>query len=256
MVLKDTIQFFPTYYQRYVEPFLGGGAILLHLQAAKASATDSNTNLINFYFSVKTSPIQLTTIIGEMIAEYTKLPKAFYLETRKHYNNNRDIQDVNQAARFFFLNKACFNGLYRVNRSGEFNVPFGGPRKLSVNLDHFVAVSDYLGSKCVDIGVSDFKEVLGNCGSGDLVFLDPPYIHEKGFTSYSSDSFGKKDYEVMVELSRMAISRGAKFVISNSLDDTKMFSGFKQNVIERSTSISGFANVRIKSPEYVYTSGW
>lgn len=256
-VLPNTIPYFPASYNRYVEPFLGGGAVFWYLQTQVAKATDTNSDLINLYHTVRDFPDMLIYLLDALATEYNKAPRDTYMSVRASYNQNIGKTDTIQAARFLFLNKTCFNGLYRVNQKGLFNVPFGQREKAPqlYILDNLVGISKYLNQPGITINKQDFKEVLQECGNGDFVYLDPPYIHERGFTSYSAGSFVRKDYEDMVELLHIANQNGAKIVVSNSLDDCKLFHGFKQYIIERSTSISGFTNVRIKSPEYIYCLG-
>jgi DNA adenine methylase len=174
--------FFPDKFDRYVEPFLGGAAIFLTLSpGTKSLLSDANDELINLYRVVRDRPERLIDKLEEYRERYSE---EFYYFLR----NTVPKGVVAQAARTIFLNKTCFNGLYRLNKQGVFNVSFGHRRKCPelYNRDNIIEVSRRLGS--VELKVSDFEDIMERTGDGDLVYCDPPYVPISStatFTKYS-----------------------------------------------------------------------
>ena len=254
-----TLQFFPRKFDRYVEPFLGSGAVALHLAHVPSVLADTNHNLIQFYLSVKDTPVQLTACLKQFAAEYNNADsqKEYYINARKSYNEGVYL-GPQKAAAFLFLNKTCFNGIWRVNSSGAFNVPFGQRipcPALVISEENFNQISEYLNTKNVEVINNDFRLILEDVVSaGDLVYCDPPYVDTK-FTSYTAGKFTENDHEDLIDLLHKADRNGCKVVVSSS-STTERFQGFKQHITERSTSVSGYKSARGKSPEYVYTLGF
>ncbi len=180
---------------RYVEPFVGAGAMFFWIRRSfprvKCLIADSNDDLINAYRTLRDA-------VERVIA---KLETHAELHSQEHYyavraRKPRDAAEL--AARFIYLNRTCYNGLYRVNRRGEFNVPFGRyDRPRIVDRENLLAVSSVL--EGVDIRLSDFEAVLDECGETNLVYLDPPYhplSETSAFTSYTRDGFGAEEQNV------------------------------------------------------------
>ena len=253
-VLNNTKKFFPPKYDTYIEPFLGGGAVLFGVAPKKAIISDINTSLINTYVLIRDDPSRLLNALGGLKDNITK---ESYMDVRNSFNSNPTEKSVEKAAEFIFLNKTCFNGLFRVNKKGEFNVPYG-KRILNFDLDYvsnILEISKYLNTNDVQILNQDFREVIKMASSNDMLYLDPPYlVNPKSFTGYTSGGFTRHDYVDLINHVGEAKVRGANAVISNSMEDIEIFGSMNKNVIDRRTSISGFSNVRIKSAEYVYTN--
>lgn len=208
----------PASYNRYIEPFLGGGAVLFDLAPSRAIVNDLNTELISMYETVRDFPNELI----DVLTSFATSVEAFY-EIRAWDRDpvafaKRSV--VEKAARTIYLNRTGFNGLYRVNSRNEFNVPYGkyaNPRVCDKDLIHFV--SDYLSSSKVEFRNEDFRKVIARARAGDFLYVDPPYAPlddaASTFTSYTSDGFGYQDLlDLQAALDR-ATERGATWLLSN-----------------------------------------
>lgn len=202
---------------RYIEPFVGGGAVFFHLQPTDAVINDSNSELINVYRVIKDYP-------GELIADLKKHknePDYFYEIRALDRTGALDkLTPVERASRVIYLNKTCFNGLYRVNSTGEFNAPFGRYKKPNiVNELKIRAVSRYLNSGNIIIKNEDYEEVLKQAGEKSFVYLDPPYHPisvSSGFTGYVQGGWNMYDQVRLREACDVLDARGIKFLLSNS----------------------------------------
>ena len=211
--LTDKIrELLPPAYNKYYEPFLGGGAVLLDLCPKEAVVNDINPELINMYLQVRDN---VEVVIRELekfdcCHEAYVLPKDFYYSVRKDFNDLCGDNTSTQAARFIYLNKHCFNGLYRVNSKGEFNVPFNG--KLtggSFDADHLRAVSKQL--QGVEFKCGDFEDCLVKAEAGSFCFIDSPYcpLTPTSFVDYTKEGFS---YEAHLRLARVFNELTAKGV--------------------------------------------
>lgn len=217
----------------YFEPFLGGGAIFFHLvnryKIKQAYLGDINKELILTYLVVKKNPKKLISLLKTYSDEY--LPLNFDLRNEYYYNIRQDFNDnldnfdyenfsnehVLRASQMIFLNRTCFNGLYRVNKSGKFNVPIGKYKNPQIcNEENILNVSEVL--KDVTIVCDDYVKSEEFIGEDSFVYLDPPYlpIKKNSFTSYNSDDFGLKEQIELSEYCKRIDDRGAKFILSNS----------------------------------------
>lgn len=184
---------FPKDFNNYFEPFLGGGAVFFSLQKRKSFLSDINEELINMYQVVKDSPLAL---IDEL--KTYKYEKSFFLQIRerdKEENYKKKYSKIERAARFIYLNRTCFNGLYRVNSHGFFNVPFGAYKNPDfVQEKNIINASRLLHKTEATIKHQNFEQVLRDAKAGDFVYFDPPYdtlSETANFTSYAKESFGK-----------------------------------------------------------------
>ncbi|MBQ7665388.1 MAG: DNA adenine methylase [Synergistaceae bacterium] len=205
----------------YCEPFIGGGALLFHLQPDTAYVNDINSELINVYRAVKDS-------VDDLIAElsgFQNTPEMFY-EVRS-WDRDRIIystlSDTQRAARIIYLNKTCFNGLYRVNNAGEFNSPFGYYRNPNIiNEPVLRAVSHYLNHADIHLSSMDYAEVLTDLKKDTFVYLDPPYdpvSDTASFTGYSRGGFSRSEQIRLRECCDKLSRRGIRFMLSNSATD-------------------------------------
>lgn len=225
-LMFELLKNMPENYNRYFEPFIGGGALFFELQPDNAYISDMNEELINLYQVVRDN-------VGELITDLQKhdISKEYFMEIRnidrtEEYEN---WSDVKKASRFIYLNRTCFNGMYRVNSKGEFNVPFGhykNPRILDEN--NLINCSNLL--QRTEIKHADFSEILKKVKKDDFVYFDPPYVplsETSSFTSYTKDGFDMdmqfKLRDVCDELDTM----GVKFLLSNS--DTKLVNELYEN---------------------------
>ena len=205
----------------YCEPFVGGGAMLFHLQPDTAYVNDINSELINVYRVIRDS-------VDELIAElshFENSPEVFY-EVRswdRDKNKYNLLSDVHKAARIIFLNKTCFNGLYRVNSAGEFNSPFGYYRSPNIiNEPVLRAVNHYLNSAEIHLSSVDYAEVLSSLNKSVFVYLDPPYdpvSDSASFTGYSRGGFSREEQVRLRECCDDLSRRGIRFMLSNSATD-------------------------------------
>ncbi|MCT4469992.1 DNA adenine methylase [Mycoplasma sp. HS2188] len=210
----------PNKYNKYIEPFVGGGSLFFHIQPHDFILNDINSELIDTYKCFSNND------------EYNELIKLLQIHMKNHNENyfyeirNQDRKPdflkwsrVQRAARFIYLNKSCFNGLYRVNKSGFFNVPSG--KKANINLidhDNFVSIHKLLKEKNKNILNLDFEKVLEFADMNDFVYLDPPYSDlddRKSFTSYTKENFYVSDQMRLKEIVDSLTKKGVKVMISN-----------------------------------------
>ncbi len=232
----------PTSFGRYIEPFLGGGSVFFHLQPVRAILGDTNAELIAMYRAIKHRRKRLEKLLASHQRRHSP----------EHYYRVRDaIPDdwVERAARTLYLNRTCFNGIYRVNLAGEFNVPAGTKTAVLLPTDDFLAATRLL--RRADLRVSDFEPLIDEAKDGDLVFADPPYTvrhNNNGFVKYNETLFSWADQERLAAALDRAARRGAKVVATNA-DHDELHSLYPQprfhwTVVERYSSISSDAASR------------
>lgn len=201
---------FPASYERYVEPFLGGAAIFFSEQPESAVLSDANPRLIATYQALKDD----WKLVVEHLSEYAaKHSDKFYYQAR--HEERHEV--AAEAARFIYLNRTCWNGLYRVNRHGQFNVPRGSKTAVLMDTDNFEGVASLLSK--ASLSVLDFEVALDNAGAGDFVFLDPPYTvahNNNGFLKYNENIFSWSDQERLKESAIAAAARGASVLVLNA----------------------------------------
>lgn len=204
--------YIPQRYGKYIEPFIGGGALFFHLEPHNAIISDSNDDLINTYHMVRDEVDELISLLDSYPHD-----KNFFYDIRS--NHPMDLTPVERAARFIYLNRTCFNGLYRVNKKGEFNVPFGSYKNPKI-CDAPLLRSASRALKNVLIQTSDYKTVLlENAKEGDLVFLDPPYYPISTFSDfkrYTKEFFYETDHKQLATIFRELSSRGVHVILTNS----------------------------------------
>lgn len=232
-ILDQITNFVPKTFVTYYEPFLGGGAVLLTLQPQKAVVGDLNKELINVYQVIKEN---VTELISELklhkntaeyfysLREIDRVPKAL-----------AKLNPIQRAARVIYLNKTCYNGLYRVNRAGEFNTPFGNYKRPNiVNETTLRAVSHYFNKADITFLATDFEQILKKPQSGDFVYLDPPYdpiSNTANFTGYNQSGFDQKEQLRLKKTCDKLNKRDVKFLLSNSATDF-IFDLYKDYQIE------------------------
>ncbi|WP_341524764.1 DNA adenine methylase [Nostoc sp. UHCC 0302] len=211
-LIQQYIPYFPKNYKTYYEPFLGGGAVFFYLQPTAAALTDINAELVTTYRCVRDNVEDLIWLLKE---HQDKHSKDYYYNVR----DNPGSTDLEKAARLIYLNKTCFNGLYRVNSQGKFNVPLGRYDNPNICPEDLLR-ADSVALSQTQIQHEDFIKVLNYAtSSDDFVFFDPPYhpISETSyFTAYSPNSFNKKDQERLRDTCAELANRGVKVMICNS----------------------------------------
>jgi DNA adenine methylase len=238
-------------FKQYHEPFLGGGAILFHLNPNISFISDINGELINAYLAVKEDVSLVITYL-----------KKFQNNKEKYYQirNSTYKCDYQKAAQFIYLNQMSFNGIYRVNSKGEYNVPYGYRDKYQFDYSNLVVVSSFL--KKVNISKGDFYDAIGNVKKGDLVFLDPPYTvaHDNnGFIEYSKKIFSYEDQKRLSQFIGQIKEVGAYYIMTNAnhISLKEIFNIHKDNIleVERNSLIGGFGAKRGKYHEIIMTNG-
>jgi len=210
----------PDSFGTYFEPFLGGGALLFHMlterNGQKCSISDLNSDLVLAYTTIRDRVDSLISSLKSHERNYQKDSKSYYYSVRA--TNPRS--QIEKTSRLLFLNRTCFNGLYRVNSKGKFNVPLGKYTNPNiVNEENLRSVSNILQVSRVSIKCRDFGAVLRDAKKGDLVYFDPPYqpvSETANFTSYTSKNFSLDDLSRLVELCQSLDEKGCKVLLSNS----------------------------------------
>jgi DNA adenine methylase len=219
-LLPELRRYLPRQLRRYFEPFLGGGAVLFHLQPKWAVVNDINEELINTYRVIQNNVEGLVAALSQHLNE-----REYYYRLRDLDRSERfsELTDVERAARIIYLNKTCYNGLFRVNSQGQFNVPFGDYKNPKI-VDEVVlrAVSYYLNSNDITFLQVDFEEALREAGKGDFVYLDPPYdpvSNTASFTGYNLDGFGRDEQIRLKAVVDDLTRRHCRVLLSNSATD-------------------------------------
>lgn len=210
-MIPDLLRFAPNNFNKYIEPFIGGGALYFNLHHSKSIISDLNEDLIITYRQVKED---VCSVI-EVLETYDNTEN-FYYKIRS-INVNK-LPPSERAARLIFLNKTCFNGLFRVNKKGEFNVPYGKRNGSFLKIENLLGASDYL--KDTEIYHEDYKSVLKKFAKkGDFVFLDPPYQpvgQFSDFKRYTKEQFYEKDQIELAILFQQLVKKGCYVMLTNS----------------------------------------
>lgn len=245
-LLDEIMPFIPDKYTTYVEPFVGGGALFFEIQPKKAIINDYNEELINMYQIVRDYPDELIDILKEH--EDSNSEDYFYtirsLDRNSEYTH---LGDVKRAARIIYLNKTCYNGLYRVNAAGQFNTPYGKYKNpCIVNATVIKAMSSYLNNKEISIRQGDYRDVLKNVHKGAFVYLDPPYMpisSSASFTGYTENGFSYKEQVELKKACDKLRDRGIIFVQSNSdcPEIRELYSGYDIVTVQAKRAINSNA---------------
>lgn len=237
---------------RYVEPFLGSGAIYFHLMPRLAILSDKNAELINLYQAIKDNWRKVARLLRVHAQHHSN---EYYYALR----SERPTETVDRAARFLYLNRTCFNGLYRENRKGEFNVPRGTKDTVIFPDDDFEGVAALLAG--ADLWAGDFERVLRRVKAGDLVFVDPPYTvkhNANGFVRYNEKIFSWNDQERLAGVIKKKANSGAKIIITNANHQSvrSLYAEFSEiHTVQRSSVLSGDAAFRGKTDEALMLVG-
>ena len=226
----------PTQFNRYFEPFLGGGSVFFHLRPDCPILADCNGELIDLYKAVAWRRKELESLLREHEEQHGK--RHYY-----HVRSTIPADSVGRAARTLYLNRTCFNGIYRVNLAGEFNVPKGTKTAVLLDTDNFAAAASLL--RRAQLLESDFEPIIDQAKAGDLVFADPPYTvrhNNNGFVKYNETLFSWADQERLAAALTRAARRGAKIVATNAahseLRSLYPQPSFRSTVVKRYSSIS------------------
>ena len=249
---------FPTKFGTYLEPFLGGGAVMFDLLAKqpnlKCNASDLNSDLVLAYVTIRDRLEKLIESLEDHSKNYHKDSTGYYYEVRNQEPKNQ----IEKVSRLLFLNKTCFNGLYRVNSKGKFNVPLGRYTNPNiVNKENLQAVSKILQSEKIKISCRDFSSIIKDAKKEDFVYFDPPYqpvSDTANFTSYTHRDFTEDDLERLADLANQLNSKGCNVILSNSNSKTvkKLFStGWKIKEIKANRAINSNSQKRTGHKEII-----
>ncbi|AWC27147.1 DNA methyltransferase [Bacillus cytotoxicus] len=251
-LLPEIRKYLPQKIKTYYEPFIGAGAVLFDIQPKKAVINDINTELVNVYETIKNHADELI----EDLKKHKNDKDYFYeirdLDRRPEY---KQLSPIERASRIIYLNKTCFNGLFRVNSQGQFNVPFGKYKNPQIVNEVVIrAVHNYLSSNDVQIMNEDFETVVETAKKGDFVYFDPPYdpvSDTSSFTGYSLDGFNKDDQKRLKYLFVELDKRGVNVMLSNSATDfiKELYEGFNIQIVSASRNINANASGRGKIDE-------
>ena len=238
----------PGHIGTYYEPFLGGGSLYFAALPRKAVLSDVNSRLIEAYQVLRDEPIKLIDALS------------FWINDEKTYYAVRDYSPENsvfRAAQFIYLNRTCWNGLYRVNRQGKFNVPFGNNSRTIVDSQHLLRTSQALQS--TDLKCCDFATVESRISSGDFIYLDPPYtaIHmNNGFRQYNETLFSWQDQQRLGQVAVRMAQKGCQVVVSNACSDSilELYPGFAHRELMRHSILAANPNHRQRTVELLIVS--
>lgn len=241
----------PESFGTYYEPFIGGGAFLLDFQPKKAIINDVNEQLLNVYRQLKIDADAVIAIVQEYDA--VECDTDYYLSVRDKYNGKITAHELDAecAALMIWINKHCFNGLYRVNSKGLFNVPYnnkaGGS---SIDAENLRAIGRYLRGAEIEIRQGDFEIACEDVQPGDFVYFDSPYVpvsETANFTDYTKDGFSLEDHRRLAELFRKLDEKGVYVMLSNHNVPLvhELYSGFTIEAIDVRRSINRDASKRV-----------
>lgn len=241
----------PESFNNYYEPFVGGGAVIFELLPTSAVINDINKALVNAYKQICNASDEFLKKLNELDEAMWEDGKEYYYSIREHYNDKliKEEFDVELAALFVFINKHCFNGLYRVNGKGLFNVPYNNSRSSSCDKDTIRAISEYL--KNVTILEGDFQVACQNAKKGDFVFIDSPYapLNPTSFESYTKEGFDIESHKRLADLYDQLTSRGCYCMLTNHntelINELYGNKGYKIDVVSVKRMINSDATNRV-----------
>ena len=252
-LLQDISNHLPDQFSTYYEPFLGGGAVLFHLQPQKAVVNDVNEELINVYIVIRDHVHELI----EDIKKHKNQSDYFYKirELDRDKQKYQQLSNIEKASRMIYLNKTCYNGLFRVNQQGEFNAPFGRYMNPNiVNEETLIAVSNYFNKTNITFKCGDFEDAVKYIRKGSFVYFDPPYdpvSDSANFTGYNKGGFDRQEQFRLKKLCDKLNGRGIKFLLSNSATEfiLDLYQDYDITLVQASRPINSRADRRGKVDE-------
>ncbi len=260
-IMNYLLEYKPNKYKNYFEPFVGGGALLMELEPVRATINDSNKELMYVYKCLRNK----------------RLFKKFYELCKLHEENHSEeyyyqIRDLDRkksayakmtmpekAARCVYLNKACYNGLYRVNGKGQFNVPFGKYEKIKCfDEENIQELHKYFNKRKPIMLCKDFAEAIKTAKAGDFVYFDPPYdvVGQQSFTSYTTGGFDKKEQERLRDVIKELTNKGVLVMASNANTPfiQELYKDFNIHVVRARRSVNSRGDGRGKVEEVIVTN--
>lgn len=246
-LLSEIERLIPEYAQ-YYEPFVGGGALLFHLQPKKATINDVNPELMNLYQVIKENVQELI----DNLSKHENTPDYFYdiREWDRDKEKYNSLSNIEKASRIIYLNKTCYNGLFRVNRAGEFNSPFGNYKNPNIVNDSVLrAVSIYFNKANITFKCGDFEEAVKGIRKGSFVYFDPPYdpvSNSANFTGYDKGGFNREEQRRLKDLCDRLDRKNVKFLLSNSATDfiLELYKDYKIEVVKAKRAINSQGDKR------------
>ena len=259
-IINKLKEYVPDEYNTYYEPFVGGGALLFELSPKVAVINDYNEELMNVFNCLKDED-KFSKMCNELNRYEVNHSEEFYYEIRgkdKDKAKFKRISDYKRAARTIYLNKACFNGLYRVNKNNEFNVPFGKKNKVNTyDGQNLGIIHSYLNYNEIIIQSIDFEESVKTAKAGDFIYFDPPYDSDSNtFNDYTENGFGKEEQVRLARVYKELADRGCYVMLSNH--NTKLvqelYKDYNIHVIEAKRNINSNGKKRGKVEEVIITN--
>lgn len=243
---------FPQHFNTYLEPFLGSAAVFFHLLPQQAVLSDVNQELIDTYSAIRDN---WSLVRRYLVTHQTHHSSDYYYQVRA--KKPRSL--CAKAARMIYLNRTCWNGLYRVNLSGQFNVPVGTKTKVLLDTDNFEKMAQILSQK--QIRCQDFEVTIDQAGESDFVFIDPPYTvkhNYNGFIKYNETLFTWADQVRLKESVDRAVERGAQVLVLNAAHQSikELYDGYDQELLSRNSVLAGKASFRGKYEELAIMCGY
>lgn len=247
-LVNSLIDLIPKDYAKYYEPFLGGGALYFALKPENATLGDVNRDLIEAYLAIQANP---SSVIRK-ITQWSNTKPEYYKIRQKKFSSK-----TSRAARFIFLNKTCWNGLYRVNKQGDFNVPFSNNKREIIDPSEIKLASELL--KGAQIVTSDFEDLVSPAQERDLVYLDPPYTvahSNNGFRQYNEKLFSWEDQVRLANVAKKLADKGCYVIVSNALHSSieDIYPTFQKIELERHSILAASTKARKKIKEALFLS--
>lgn len=259
-IIDKLKKFIPDEFDTYYEPFIGGGALFFELSPKKAVINDSNKELMNVYECLcdEDKFKKMCNVLNHYEMQHSE---EFYYEIRnkdRNVNSYNRLSDYTRAARTIYLNKACFNGLYRVNSKNQFNVPFGKKNKVNTyEGSNLITVSNYLTMNDIKILSIDFEEAVKDAKKGDFIYFDPPYDSDTStFNNYTEEGFGKEEQKRLAKVFKDLDGRGCYVMLSNhnTILINELYKDYNINLIEVKRNINANGKHRGKVEEVIITN--
>ena len=256
-LLNQFEPFFPDKFNRYIEPFVGGGAVFFHLYRARRAVNDillfdNNEELINTFLVVRD---KVEELIRVLLIHQKKHNTDYYYKIRNLDRGNVQLSGVERAARTIYLNKTCYNGLYRVNSKGQFNTPIGNYKNPQI-LNENILRNANQALQDVHIEVKDFRDIIDFARPGDFIYFDPPYVpmsKTANFTNYTAGSFRKQDQIDLADVFKQLTGKGCLCMLSNSYTPfiLDLYNDFRKEVVQAKRAVNSDRNGRGTIPEII-----
>lgn len=257
-LLPELLARMPARFGRYYEPFCGGAALFFKLAPERAVLGDANPELMNLYRVLARGDVEQVIEFLRAHAESHLAQHEYYYQVRRLWNRSKAWTEIQRAAAFVYLNKTCFNGLWRVNADGEFNVPKGDYKSPTIcDAEGLRAAAAALAR--AELREGNYWSTVLDAEPGDLVYMDPPYVpltKTSSFTSYTEGGFGLEDQRLLAGGARMLMNRGVHVVLSNSDAPLvhELYTGFRIDRVQCGRGINSDASKRGAVSELIISS--